>query len=260
MAIKGKKKSQQRGSQARRRPAMAPRPATGRTQKLPWYKTTAGQTIAGITVLILVVVGLAMYSNAKSEADQRDRAQGSLENYTDQVNALLERISEPATEMAALAGTPPEDLAADAEEWTTAFTGAQAETAQLFAPEGASASSQLFTQSINLFKAAAETLAVAATLEGKQQQELISAVSTQVQTAGGVWDAGVTVLEEARDEVELGASGVGSPVSAPAPEAAPPAPSTTIPITPGGDGADSQGEESGSGGGKAGGGKKGDDS
>jgi hypothetical protein len=257
VAIKGKKKSQQRGSQARRRPAMAPRPAPGRAQKVPWYKTTKGQTIAAISALILVVVGLAMFSNAKKEADERKQAQEALENYTDQVKALQQRISQPATEMAtaAAAGEAPEDLAADAEEWTTIFTGAQAETAQFFAPEGATASGQLFTQSINLFKAAAETLTVAAGLEGQDQTALISAVSTQVQTAGGVWDAGVTVLDDARDEVELGASGVTSPISntQPAIQATPGA-TTTVPVSPGGGG--------GGGGGKSGGGKnkKGDDS
>ena len=215
---------------------------------MPWYKTTKGQTIAGITALILVVVGLAMFSNAKQEADERKQAQETLENYTDQVNALLQRVSQPATEMGAVAAEPPDDLAAVAEEWTTTFTGAQAETAQFFAPEGAAASTQLFTQSINLLKAAAETLSVAATLEGKQQQELISAVSTQVQTASGVWDAGVTVLDDARDDVDLSASGISSPVSnTPPASLQTPAPSATAPVTPG----------AGGGGDK---GKKGDDS
>jgi len=237
---------------------MAPRPVTGRAQKVPWYKTTKGQTIAAISALILVVVGLAMFSNAKKEADELKQTQEALENYTDQVNALQQRISQPATEMAnaAAAGDAPEDLAADAEEWTTVFTGAQAETAQFFAPEGATASGQLFTQSINLFKAAAETLTVAAGLEGKEQTALISAVSTQVQTAGGVWDAGVTVLDDARDESDLGASGVTSPISntQPAVQATPGA-SATIPVSPGGGGGDGSGGKSG--GGKN---KKGDDS
>ena len=239
---------------------MAPRPVTGRAQKVPWYKTTKGQTIAAISALILVVVGLAMFSNAKKEADQRAQAQETLENYTDQVNALQQRISQAATEMAAAAASPTEPLeAADVKEWTTTFTGAQAETAQFFAPEEATASSQLFTQSINLFKAAAETLTVAAGLEGKEQQDLISAVSTQVQSASGVWDAGVSVMDDARDEVELSASGVASPVSntQPAIQATPGATSTpgasaTIPVSPGGGGGGK-----GDGGGK---GKKGDDS
>lgn len=240
---------------------MAPRPVTGRAQKVPWYKTTKGQTLAAISALILIVVGLVMFSNAKKEADELEQAQQTLDNYTDQVSALQQRISQAATEMAAAPLTPPEDLEADAKEWTTTFTGAQAETAQFFAPDGAEASGQLFTQSINLFKAAAETLTVAAGLEGKQQQDLISAVSTQIQTAGGVWDAGVTVLDEARDDVELSASGLSSPISntQPAIQATPgatttPGASATIPVSPGGGG-------DGSGGGRGGGkGKKGDDS
>lgn len=240
---------------------MAPRPVTGRAQKVPWYKTTAGQTIAAISALILIVIGLVLFGNARKEADERETAQESLENYTDQVDALQQRISEPATEMAgAAAGEPTASLAADAEGWTTVFTGAQAETAQFFAPDDAAASSQLFTQSINLLKSAAETLTVAAGLEGKAQRDLISAVSTQVQTAGGVWDAGVTVLDDARDEVDLGDSGVGSPISAPQPppvQATPGAPSATVPIAPPDGGGGGGGKGDGGGGGK---GKKGDDS
>lgn len=246
MAIKGKKKSQQRGSQARRRPAMAPRPATGRAQKLPWYKTTKGQTIAAISALILVVVGLAMFSNSRKEAAERQQAETALEEYTEQVKALQTRIALPATEMAGIAAGVPEDLASDAEEWNTAFTEAQVEASQLFAPEGASASGQLFTQSINLFKVAAETLAVAAGLEGKQQQDLVSAASTQVQSASGVWDAGVAVLDDARDEAELGAAGIASPVSAtePAVQATPDSPTATIPVEPEGEGKDKKGDDS----------------
>lgn len=259
MAIKGKKKSQQRGSQARRRPAMAPRPVTGRAQKAPWYKTTRGQTLAAISTLILLVLILAWAGNAKKEADEREQAQETLENYTDQIEALQQRIAQPATEMSAITTSPPEDLADAAEEWTTTFTGAQAETSQFFAPEGATASGQLYTQSINLFKTAAETLTVAAGLEGKQQQDLISAVSTQVQTAAGVWDAATTVLDEARDEVDLGASAVGSPISTTPANVQTPATSATIPVTPGGGGG---GGGDGSGGNRSGGGKnkKGDDS
>lgn len=234
---------------------MAPRPTTGRTQKPPWYKTTAGQTIAAISVLVLLVVILVMVNNARQEAQEKERAQETLENYTEQIKALQTRISEPATEMAAVVTTPSEDLAADAKEWTTVFTAAQAETAQFFAPEEATASGQLFTQSINLFKAAAETLAVAADLEGEQQQQLISAASTEVQSAAGVWDAAVSVLDEARDEVDLGASGISSPISMTPPTEpsveTPDSSSATIPVTPpaGGGGGDGGGKN-----------KKGDDS
>ena len=240
---------------------MAPRPVTGRAQKVPWYKTTKGQTIAAISALVLVVVGLSMFSSARKEADEREQAQASLEDYTDQIRALQTRVAEPATEMAAVVTEVPEDLAAKAKEWNTAFTEAQGETSQLFAPEGADASGQLFTQSINLFKAAAETLAVAGGLEGKQQQDLISAASTQVQSAGGVWDAGVTILEDARDDAELGAAGISSPVNVTQPptQATPDSPTATIPVEPEedeGSGGTGGGEDS-DGGGKD---KKGDDS
>jgi hypothetical protein len=222
---------------------------------VPWYKTTKGQTIAAVSALILLVVILAMVSNSRKEAADLRTTQDGLENYTDQVSALLQRITTPASEMATAAQAPPEDLAGDAEQWVTMFTGAQTETSQFLAPEEATTASQLFTQAVNLYRASAETLAVAADLEGQAQADLVSAVSTQIQSASGVWEAAVSALDEARDDAELGASGLRSPTTAPPSGTQTPAPSATIPVEPEDDG--------GGGGGKSGGGKnnkKGDDS
>ncbi len=250
MAIKGKKKSQSRGSQARRRPAMAPRPV-GRTQKPPWYKTTAGQAIAGITVLIAIVVGLALVNNARSAAQEKELAQETLENYTDQVRALLQRVTAPASELAAVPSAAPEDLADKAKEWSDNFAAAQTEVAQFIAPDEASASRDLFLQSLQLYKNAADTMGVAAGLEGEDQTELIATATTQVTSASAIWDSAVAVLDDARDEAEIAPSGIRSPTAAPPSGAqTPPAPSVTVPVEPGDNGGD--------GGGKGGKGGKGD--
>jgi hypothetical protein len=218
---------------------MAPRPAVGRVRKVPWYKTTAGQTIAAIGTMIVLVVGLVLWNNAREEAEQLEASQSRLETFSDQAEALLQRISGPVTEMAGTATEPPEDLGDQATEWKDALTAAQTEVAQFVAVEEDPVSSSLFTQAINLFRAAAETLEVAATLEGDQQTQLVSTASTQVQSAAGVWDAAVTALDAARDDYELSASGVGSPVAGGSAATAPG--SSTIPVDP------NAGDDSGSG-------------
>ncbi|MDQ3957514.1 MAG: hypothetical protein M3273_04245, partial [Actinomycetota bacterium] len=59
MAIKGKKKSQSRGSQGLRRPAAAPRPVYTGRRHTPWYKTTEGRLIGGI--LAAALIGIAIW-------------------------------------------------------------------------------------------------------------------------------------------------------------------------------------------------------
>lgn len=264
MAIKGKKKSQSRGSQARRKPAMAPRPALGKTQKPPWYKTTAGQTIAAISAMILVLVIIVAVNNARTEAREREQLEQSFDTYTDQVRTLLQSISEPASEMAAAGQAPPENLTRAAETWSEDFLAAQTQVAQLVPPEGASASMDLFAQSLSLFASAANTFTTAAEAEGDPRTDLLAAASAQVASAAQVWTAGVTVLDQALDANELPPSGVRSPTEAAAPEMPAPEAEATIPVEPddagdGGAGGDDPETGGNDGGGGNGGGGNGND-
>lgn len=218
--------------------------------KPPWYKTTAGQSIAAIATLILIVIALVLFNNSRDAAAEREAAQQRLETYTEQVRALLQRITTPASGLSAAATAPPGDLASKAEEWSTAFTAAQTEVGQFVSPPEASNSRDLFLEAMRLFAAAGDTMAVAAELEGEQQTRLMTAASGQVTSASGVWDAAVAILDEARDEADLDASGIQPPATAPGAAAQTPAAGATIPVQTGGSG---QG-----GGGKGGKGKKGD--
>ena len=226
---------------------MAPRPVSSRALKPPWYKTTAGQSIAAITTLILIVIVLVMVNNSRDAAAEREQAQESLENYTDQVRALLQRITPPASEMNSAPTAPPEDLKAKAEEWSTSFTAAQTEVGQFVAPPEATSSRDLFLEAMRLFAAAGDTMQVAAELEGEQQTRLLTTAGGQLTSASGVWDAAVAVLDDARDEADLSASGIRSPTMAPDAAAPTPAAGATIPV-----------ETDQGGGGKGGKGKKGD--
>lgn len=234
---------------------MAPRPAAARTRKPPWYKTTAGQTIAAVSLMVAAIFILVLVNNARSEAQQQEQAQQSLESYSDQVRGLLQQVTAPASEMTAVATAAPDDLAADAGRWSEAFTSAQAGATAFSAPAAAAASQDLFLQSIQLYQGAADTFGVAAGLEGKQQTELIGAATAQAASAASVWDAAVAVLDDARDEVDLGPSGIRSPAAAPPTGVETPgSPTATIPIEPeDADGGGAGGGNAGSGGGNDGG-------
>ena len=67
MAIKGKKKSQSRGSQGQRRPAAAPRPVYTGRRHTPWYKTTEGRLIGGMLIAVVVGVKIWLVADAQNE-------------------------------------------------------------------------------------------------------------------------------------------------------------------------------------------------
>lgn len=251
MAIKGKKKSQQRGSQARRRPAQAPRPVSRKGTKKPWYQTTAGQSIAAIGALIAIVIALVLVNNARTEAEERELRRESLENFTDQMNALVQTVTAPASELSGATQAPPEDLRAAAGGWRDAFSAAQTQAAQFPPAQGTSTVQQLVSQALNLYRGAAVVLREAAIADDESATELTAAATSQLASADAIWLAAVDVLDAARDEVGLNASGVRAPSEA-SPSGEMPAPSATLPVEP-----EDDSTGAGGGGGK-GGGKSGD--
>lgn len=267
MAIKGKKKSQQRGSQARRRPAQAPRPVTSRSTRKRWYQTTAGQSIAAIAALIAIVLGLVLWNNARSASEEQELLQRSLDNFTDQMQALLQTVTPPASELSQATQSPADDLPEgfkeDAQGWRDAFTAAQTQAAQFPPAEGTSTVQGLIGQSLSLYRGAAEVMVQAADLEGEAATNLVTVATSQVASADAVWLAAVEVLDAAREDAELDASGVRAPSEA-QPSAEQPAPSATLPVAPPEPEDDASAGAGGGGGGKSGGGggkkKAGDDS
>lgn len=222
---------------------MAPRPAMGpKPQKQPWYKTTAGLTIAAIGTMVLVLVILVSVNNARTENREREALVSSYEDYSDRVRALLQQVTGSASEMAAATQTPPEDLKAAASKWTETFVGGQTQVSALLPPEGATTSHHLFAQSMSLFASAASTFTSAADAEGAAQGQLLAAAASQVQSASTVWDAGVTALDEARDDNDLSPSGLRSPTEAPASGMPTPAAEATVPVESDDDGGGSGGD------------------
>src|SRR5918998_2738884 len=99
MAIKGKKKSQQRGSQARRRPAAAPRAIAAGRRRPPWYRTPQGRAgiIAFAIVVAAVITGFVL--NARSDSAKLADQQDALEEYTGSVRAVLQTLTPAASDM-----------------------------------------------------------------------------------------------------------------------------------------------------------------
>ena len=82
MAIKGKKKSQSRGSQGVRRPAAAPRPTVSARRKTSWWRTRDGLLIGGIFLVVAIGVVVWLVISAQDRAEQREQEQATLETAT----------------------------------------------------------------------------------------------------------------------------------------------------------------------------------
>jgi prophage DNA circulation protein len=210
MAIKGKKKPAKRGSQARRRPVSAPRPVAP-VRKPPWYRTTQGLVVAGAAAIVLVIVALWAIANARSDAADLEDRQSALRTYTDGVRGFIETVNGPASEMSGAAGLSDEQLSRKAKAWTKAFTGAQAQLSQLAPAAGTESSNRLIQNSFFLYSSAAQTFSLVPDTEGRNKDKLTTQGSTQLVAAGGVFTEAITLLDEARSEAELSASGLSAP-------------------------------------------------
>ncbi|MDQ3914122.1 MAG: hypothetical protein M3323_02150 [Actinomycetota bacterium] len=262
MAIKGKKKSQTRGSQGQRRPAAAPRPVYTGRKHTPWYKKTEGRLIGGMIVAVIVGVGIWLIADAQNKSKERTQQREALEGYVTSVRAFATTIGPVAEEMSLVSAAEPdfEALEKDAAKWTEDLTAAQAQAATLQAPDGADVANDLFLQSLASYAAAARTFESVADAGGDLRTELLAQAVEEREQAATLFGLGVDALDEALVEVDGKLSNLTipqgtAPVQPPAGDAG--AEDTqTIEIPPPDDG--DGGGKGGAGGGKKGGGDKGD--
>lgn len=230
MAIKGKKKS--RGAQGVRRPAAAPRPqTTGVRRHTPFYKTRDGIILLSILGLVALGTIVWLVMSAQNEAKELEAQQTVLDQYTDQVEPVLQTAAATANEMLALSAIPedPADLTEDSQGWITNLQDAQTGLSQIFPAPEVDPVNQLFNESIGLYVSSAETLALVPKAEGALQGDLFTRATVQRDTAAAVWESAVAALDELRDVRDLGASGIDAPRAvAPDPLATPGA-EVTIP-------------------------------
>jgi len=227
MAIKGKKKTQQRGSQARRRPTPAPRPEP-RAPRIPWYRKPVIVTPLIVALVIVIGAGAAVIANNRSESKEKEQRQEALQAFTGRVRAMLQRVDPIVGAMVAAGGSQeaPETLAEDTESWATALEGAVVEVSQIVPPPGTESASQLLGQAVGLYQGAVRTFAVATELDGKDQGKVLERAAEQVGQASSIWQIGVTLIDTELADAGLGASQISVPGTTPPPLPSPaPSPS-----------------------------------
>ncbi|HEV2756171.1 MAG TPA: hypothetical protein VG318_10415 [Actinomycetota bacterium] len=259
MAIKGKKKSQQRGSQGQRRPAAAPRPVYTGRKHTPWYKTTEGRLIGGMIIAVIVGVSIWAIADAQNKSKERTQQREALEEYVASVRAFATTIGPVAEEMSLVAAGEPdfEQLAKDAPTWSEDLAAAQAQVATLSPPDGADVANSLFLQSLESYAGAARTFESVGDAEGDLRTELLALANIEVEQAAALFGLGVDALDEELVEVDGELSNLSIPQGTT--PAQPPAGdtggegSTTIEVP-----SDTGGDGGNGGGGKKGGGDQGD--
>jgi hypothetical protein len=221
MAIKGKKKQQRRGSQARRRPAVAPRGPAARATHVPWHGTPGGRVAAAIIVVILIAaIGGTIAAVSSNNRAEQDRA-AVLDAYTGQVRTLLQEVSGPATQMAAFPAEPSaQELKALPDlvvRWRNGLRSAQNGADLLQPPDRLRQVNVLFVESIVEYLSTVETYEVASTVEGNARQRILDTAVDDRNRATALWTTAVALLDQERDESGLSASNIGSPILGPPP-------------------------------------------
>jgi hypothetical protein len=239
MAIKGKKKSQKRGSQAKRRPSAPPRPTVAPKRRLAWYRTPVG-FIAVLTVLALIAGAIIWaVQGAREDARALQRQQDRLEDYTGKIRAVLQTVRAPVTEMAAAPAQLQDDaqaeqLATDANGWIRQLEDAQKEMGGVVPDESVQRATSLYSQSIQIYLTAASAYKLASGTGGETQVDAIALAAQQRAQASAVWTEATGILDDRRLASDLEPSGLAAPDAAP-PTGGQPVP-PTIPTGPPGGG------------------------
>lgn len=233
MAIKGKKKSQNRGSQARRRPAPAPRPVVASRTKRAWYRSQTGIALLGILAIIAIGVTVVLIQNTQEAAAELDKRQEALDSYTNEIKTVLQTLRPAAGAMAAAPPALEDDKQAteledSAAGWSKAIEQAQTSFAEV-APPGPLLElepsvqniNNLYAQSIGIYLSAARTYELAATTDPKSQADALAAATTQRGQASAVWTEATALLDKRRAGADIDPSGLTAPDAA-APSGAPP--------------------------------------
>ncbi|MDQ3941389.1 MAG: hypothetical protein M3238_08570, partial [Actinomycetota bacterium] len=200
MALKGKKKSRARGSQARRRPGAAPRPAAAARRRPPWYRTSGGRIAAAMLSILLIGLIVWPISNSRSEARELEERQQALNDYSDGLRGLLQVLTPPVAELSTAPQMEAGRLDKELKAWKQAFSAAQGQLEQIDAPEGLRATNRLVLQSILLYISAGDTYGLSADLAGRDRQRLQAQAAIQLTTANDVFLSGIEVLDAARAE------------------------------------------------------------
>ena len=226
MALKGKRKSQQRGSQGRRRPAAAPRPVVQSRRRPAWYRTGPGRALAGIVVIVLIGGIIAAIATSQSDSGSSEAGQEALDDYTGEIRGILQGMR-AATGAMSTAPTSLEDsrdtaaLAENAAGWAKALKAAEVGVTSGLPPPSARSANQLFLQSVLLYQGAAKTYRTATEIDGAPQADVLARAGEQRDSASQVWLTATELLDAERANADLRPSAL-LPPSLPAPTGAQP--------------------------------------
>lgn len=228
MAVKGKKKSQSRGSQGRRRPAPAPRATYAARPRQPWYRTPAGRVIAAL-VLLVAVIAVFVFVRSRPDTAATTQRRNALDQYTGDVRALLQSITPAATAENAvpnklLAGRA-KKLKGESVSWQTQLARAQQSVGNVVAPTPTTQGANiLFVESVQLYAQAATTFGLAADAPSSLQTRLLASGGDLRNQASALWQEGINILDQARTQAKMAASALRIPTAG---AVAPPTPTPT---------------------------------
>ena len=215
MAIKGKNKSKSRSGKPRSRPAAAGRPVARGPQRVPWYKTMAGQLTLILVALAVVGVAIWAFSARSARAAELEDKQEQLRGFTSEIDPIVTSVQQTVAEMlgAPFNNSDPSlitGLEESTQRWVEDLEGAAALTEGLVAPDPKlEPATLMIQQAMMLYRSAALTYElVPSESGGKRQQKLLDRATDQRDAAGRVLGAGIQALDAEREEVEMGASGI----------------------------------------------------
>ena len=229
MAIKGKKKSQKRGAQARRRPAAPPRPSAAPAARTPWYRTPLGFVAVLTALALLAGVIIWAVQGAREDARALENRQERLETYTGKIRAILQTLRGPIGEMAAAPAALQEQAQADqlredAGGWARQLSDVQADAGKIVPPVAMQRAHSLYAQSIQIYLGAASAYKLAADTTAEAQVDAIALGAQQRAQGSAIWTEATGLLDDERIAADLERSGLAAPDAAPqgAPGAQPP--------------------------------------
>jgi hypothetical protein len=233
MAIKGKR----RGKSRPRTVATAPRPFLV-PPKTPLFRRTGTQVLLVVlfwAAVFSIVVGVGL-------ASESDRRAADIDQFTNLVDGALasESVSQSigvshlilpemgeAIPKIQQGSVRPDEIVAQSRSWQRRALAASGKISEIQTEEAPLVEARsLMEQGLALYAALARQVGVAARLDGEEQQDLLTGIQEQLQTAAVVFDSGYGKLLEERRKAGLPVS-----TSPPAFPGAPGAPG--IPEIPG---------------------------
>jgi hypothetical protein len=159
-------------------------------------------------ILIVGIVGFALWSNAQDNAEKLEKRQEALDTYTGKVRALLQTATPPASAMQGVLPTVKdnalEKLGKDAGGWIKGLEKSATDAISLQPPPVVQTSGQLFGESIQLYLVAARTFRTAADMDDAgQRRQMLQRGGEMRDRASSIWTAAVSLLDKARTDAEL---------------------------------------------------------